>query len=219
LRPKCEVVINFMYEFVNRFAHSDDPDIVATLDPILGGPGWSNRLDPALPRGVAVERLFRQSLKDVGKFRFVVSTRIDRATADRPHFFMAYGTKNREGLKAFRETEYVALREHAKNRANAKEKKRENKSNTVDMFAGHAAEVQETTIDQLVSAEMATASADLMETLRREGSRVFSEVVVQLLERFMLRETNVKAICVDLAAKGESKEHGEVGIISLKIRI
>ena len=47
-RPKCEVVINFMYEFINRFAHSDDPDIVASLDPILGGPGWRDRLDPRL---------------------------------------------------------------------------------------------------------------------------------------------------------------------------
>jgi three-Cys-motif partner protein len=34
LRSKCEVLINFMYEFINRFAYSDDPDTVASLDPI-----------------------------------------------------------------------------------------------------------------------------------------------------------------------------------------
>jgi three-Cys-motif partner protein len=45
IRAKCEVLINFMYEFINRFSYSDDPDIVASLDPILGGPGWSTRLD------------------------------------------------------------------------------------------------------------------------------------------------------------------------------
>lgn len=43
-RPKCEVVINFMYEFVNRFSHSEDEDIIASLNPILGGrvgaAGW-----------------------------------------------------------------------------------------------------------------------------------------------------------------------------------
>src|SRR5262249_28569672 len=44
-RQKCEVLINFMYEFVNRFAHSDSGEIVASLDPILGGPGWRERLD------------------------------------------------------------------------------------------------------------------------------------------------------------------------------
>src|SRR5712671_5186514 len=40
LRAKCEVLINFMYEFINRFAYSDDEDTIASLDPILGGPGW-----------------------------------------------------------------------------------------------------------------------------------------------------------------------------------
>lgn len=51
LRPRCEVLINFMYEFVNRFAHSDDMSIVTSLDRILGGPGWRNRLDPHSPAG------------------------------------------------------------------------------------------------------------------------------------------------------------------------
>jgi three-Cys-motif partner protein len=54
-RPRCEVLINFMYEFINRFAHSDDPVHIASLDPILGGPGWRDRLDKDMPRGMAVE--------------------------------------------------------------------------------------------------------------------------------------------------------------------
>ena len=45
---------------------------------------------------------------------YVISTKIDKSTADRPHFFLAYGTKDRAGLKAFRQTEYDALRGHAK---------------------------------------------------------------------------------------------------------
>jgi three-Cys-motif partner protein len=36
-RAKCEVLINFMYDFVNRFAQSGDETIIASLDPILGG--------------------------------------------------------------------------------------------------------------------------------------------------------------------------------------
>ena len=37
---KCEVLINFMYDFVNRFAYSEDETIIASMNPILGGPGW-----------------------------------------------------------------------------------------------------------------------------------------------------------------------------------
>jgi three-Cys-motif partner protein len=93
-RYKCEVLINFMYDFINRFAYSDDESIIASLAPILGGLDWPNRLDSTLPRGLAVESLFRETLKSVGNFNYVVSTRIDKTTAERPHFFIAYGTKS-----------------------------------------------------------------------------------------------------------------------------
>jgi three-Cys-motif partner protein len=77
-RPKCEVLINFMYDFVNRAASMSDAKTIASLDPILGGPNWQDRLDPALPRGRAVEKLFRDTLQEVGGFDFVISTKIDR---------------------------------------------------------------------------------------------------------------------------------------------
>jgi hypothetical protein len=169
----------------------------------LGGSGWHDRLDTNLPRGPAVEKLFRETLRSVGDFDFVISTRIDKATAERPHFFITYGTKSPDGLKTFRQTEYDAVREHAKNRANAKEKKREERSKTVDLFAGHQAEVQEATIDEIVDEQKQLASADLMATLSRDGPLNFSDVVVGLLQAYMLRETNVKDICADLAMAGK----------------
>ena len=110
-RSKCEVLINFMYDFINRFSYSSDQEIIDSMAPILGGPDWPNRLDADFPRGLAVEKLFRETLKSSGDFRFVVSTKIDKATSERPHFFIAYGTKSADGLKTFRQTEYEALRE------------------------------------------------------------------------------------------------------------
>jgi three-Cys-motif partner protein len=202
-RPKCEVLINFMYAFVHRFVHSDDESTITSLEPILGGPGWRNRLDPNLDRGPATEKLFRETLKAAGNFEFVVSTKIDKATADRPHFFIAYGTKNIEGLKVFRETEYAALREHEKNRANAKEKKREDRSNTMDMFAGYQAKVQEATIDQIVEEQMTLASTELLAVLANAKTLPFRTVLACLLQPYMLRETNVKDICVALAKAGK----------------
>jgi hypothetical protein len=198
-RAKCEVLINFMYDFINRFAYSDDVEIIDSMAPILGGPGWPDRLDPKLPRGLAVEKLFRETLKSAGNFNFVISTRIDKATSERPYFFIAYGTKSPDGLKTFRQIEYDALRKHAKNRANAMEQKREQRLNTTDMFAGHQAEVQEATIDEIVSEQKLLASIRLIEVLSQQGPLKFSRIVIGLLQPFMLRETNVKDICVDLA--------------------
>jgi hypothetical protein len=92
-----------MYAFVHRFVHSDADETIASLNPILGGPGWRDRLDPSLERGPAAEKLFRETLKAVGNFDFVVSTKIDKATTERPHFFITYGAKSLEGLKVFRQ--------------------------------------------------------------------------------------------------------------------
>lgn len=199
LPRKCEVLINFMYEFINRFASSEDAEIVASLNPILGGPGWPDRLNPKLSRGLAVEKLFRETLKSTGNFNFVVSTKIDKATSERPHFFIAFGTKSDEGLKTFRQIEYDALREHAKNRATAKERNREEQSNIVDLFAGYQAQMQEITIDEIVEEQKSLAARELVEILSFFGPASFSTVVGRLLEAYMLRETNIKDICVNLA--------------------
>jgi len=57
-----------MYEFINRFAYSDDPDTVASLDPILGGPwlGQSPSIrtsvaGPAVGKSYFVKRLSRRA--------------------------------------------------------------------------------------------------------------------------------------------------------------
>ena len=202
-RPKCEVLINFMYAFVHRFVHSEDEDTITSLNPILGGAGWRNRLDPRLDRGHAVETLFRETLKAIGDFEFVISTKIDKATTERPHFFIAYGTKSLEGLKAFRQAEYDSLRKHEKNRANAKERLREERTNMSDLFAGHPSSIKEATIDEIVGEQMKLASTTLMVTLSTTLTLPFSSVLVALLEPYMLRETNVKDICVALANAGK----------------
>ena len=144
-------------------------------------------------------------LRQEGNFTYVVSTKIDKSTADRPHFFLAYGTKNRAGLIAFRQTEYDALREHAKNRANAKERRREARTQTADLFAGVEATVQEASIDQLVEEQKKLATGQLLKMLSSGNSMNFADVVDALLQAYMLRETNIKDICVKLAKDGAIK--------------
>ena len=61
-----------------------------------------------------------------------------------------------------------------KNRANAKERIREERTKTMDMFAGHQATVQEATIDEIVEAQMYLASADLMASLDESSVPVFA---------------------------------------------
>ncbi len=190
--PKCEVLINFMYGHVSRFVEHPDEKIIASLDPILGGPGWQTRLDAKLKPGLAVEKLFRDSLQTAGQFAFVVSTKIDKATQDRPHFFIAYGTKDRRGLIAFRETEFRALKLHARNRSEAKLRERQKRTADQDMFASHDADVREDSINDLVDEQKVLAKARAIELIESRGPMAFARLVDHILPEFMLRVTNVK---------------------------
>jgi hypothetical protein len=65
------------------------------------------------------------------------------------------------------------------------------------------AEVQATTVDDIVEEQKTLASGDLFSVLQRFGPMPFSQVCVLLLQAHMLRVTNVKDICVALAKAGK----------------
>jgi hypothetical protein len=181
-----------------------DEKIVASFDHIFGGPGWQSRLDPTMDTGPAAEKLFRETLKAAGKFSYVVSTRIDKSTQERPHFFLEFGTKDRAGLKAFRETEYKALREHARHRSAAMTRKRDDRANTASLFADFEAAQKEASVNDLVDEQKSLAKEMLLKMLSTAPAGIgFVGVLDAMLQAFMLRETNVKDMCLELAKKGK----------------
>ncbi len=129
-------------------------------------------------------------------------TKIDKSTENRPHFFLAYATTNRAGLKAFREIEYKALHEHARARSAAMMRKRQTKSGTAELFAEFEAAYREASIDEVVTEQMQLAKESLSQMLGEAKLLPFTNVVDALLQAFMLRETNVKDVCVELAREG-----------------
>jgi three-Cys-motif partner protein len=196
-----EVLINFMYDFVNRAAAMNDPKTIASLDPILGGPGWKSRLKGDIPLGQEIERTFRNVLKQAGGFKYVLSTRIDKPTADRPHFCMAYGTRASAGLIAFREVEASALRGHQQLRAKAKQTKREIRTGQNELFRSDL--IPETSFEQFVEENIQAAKKWILALLREKNKSIqFGVLVLQVMELFALRETNVKDACVQLANDG-----------------
>jgi three-Cys-motif partner protein len=196
-----EVLINFMYDFVNRAAAMEDPKTIASLDPILGGPGWKTRLQHDVPLGQEIERTFRNVLKQAGAYKYVLSTRIDRPTADRPHFCIAYGTRASAGLKAFREVESSALRGHQHLRARAKQVKRETRTGQNELF--NADLIPDNSFDEIVQENSQLARNWIVTRLEgRRTSIQFGVLLLNVLELFALRETNVKDVCVQLANDG-----------------
>lgn len=199
-----EVLLNFMYDFVSRFTASSDHKTLASFDGILGQ-GWQQRLDPLLPREEGLIALFSEQFRQAGGFRHVLSTPIEKIS-ERTHFHIVYGTRSAEGLAAYRDVEHAALKDHDMRRAFARETIRENKTGQTDMFgAESAASFAQMSAD----AQFASIKVQAKDWLREQlpnCPKPFSEVWPQMLDRFMVRKTDAKDICVELAKAGEIKE-------------
>ena len=209
-----EVLINMMYDYINRFTGDDRPEIEASFDPILGGPGWKERLDLNLPPGEAVVKLFREELKKVGAFEYVTATGIDKVTAERLHYFIAYGTRSPKGVRVFREAEWKALRAYDYTRKAVRIDRKVDQSGQGFLFeAGDLSGDSDVAV--IVEESKKLAKAELVDDIKKHTGHPlpFHAVCTAILQDFTLRETNVKDFCVELAAddviKATWKEYGK----------
>jgi three-Cys-motif partner protein len=199
-----EILLNFMSSFINRFVQWDDPKNVATFNGIFGS-GWGVRLNAALPRDQQIQGLFSEQFQRSGKFSHVLFTPIEKLS-DQTHFCLVYGTRNASGLEAYRDVEYVAMKEHGLRRDQARQLKSENKSGQKNLFS--AAELQTTApIDSQIVEFREQAKIWLREELVRNGRAFpFSQVWEAMIDTFMLRKTEAKKVCVEMAREGIIKE-------------
>jgi three-Cys-motif partner protein len=194
-----EVLLNFMYDFINRFTASADPTLIASFDGILGH-NWQTRLDQALPREEALLNLFREEFAKAGNFDHVLMTPIEKVSA-RTHFHIVYGTRSNAGLAAYRDVEAAALRDHDMRRAVAKEEK----SAQFALFP--AAMTSEMLFEQQNSLIRSEAKRWVSDRLRSGSAPVrFADLWPLILENFALRVTDAKQICHELGKQGIIKE-------------
>jgi len=203
-RPRSEVLINFMYDHFNRFLNVDDPSLEEQRTDLLGI-GWRERVHDLVQagdlrtRGEILTELYRERLKSVGDFRYAVTTKIEKATMDRPHFFLAYGTRNSTGLETYRGIEMKALRLQESVRRVAKDLKAED--STKQLGLGLIDET-ETVSDRLVDDEMENAKTAIVNNLSKFESSPYELLKNAVMERFILSRPLVNKIVAELADQG-----------------
>jgi three-Cys-motif partner protein len=100
--PSCEVLINFMYEEVNRFvSHPDHP---ATFDRLFGTDRWRRVLGihDKIARKELLHDLYVNQLREQAGARYVRSfeMRNDKEVTD---YFLFFATNNRKGIQKMKE--------------------------------------------------------------------------------------------------------------------
>lgn len=100
--PRCEVLITFMYEEINRFlAHPDHP---ATFDSLFGNGAWRACLQQVHPP--ARERCIRdayQSQLSAAGIRYIRTFKM-RNRDDRTDYFLFFGSNSITGLAKMKES-------------------------------------------------------------------------------------------------------------------
>jgi three-Cys-motif partner protein len=196
---RSEVLINFMYDHINRFRDHVDPSIIGSLAPIMGGPDWQERLDPNEPdRAVATMRLARQVLKESSGYAHTCSTMINREIRDRPHFALMIGTNKPVGIRTFRDVERKALRVYESKRQRSKEAV--NPAKAAPLLEG--LDLPDTFDAYLEATRLNAKDVLKRQLLAREKEISFGQIWLRVCAAVPLTVSDVKDICVDLAKEG-----------------
>lgn len=138
-RPQSEVVINLMYDFINRFIEHPNERISDKLNKTLPGPDWREAIkgvsaDAPAAREAIITGTFAAALKSIGKFRYAPTLRIRRPGHERTLYHLVYGTRSPVGLAVFRESQVKALGAEADVQSAVKSDKRESRTGMAGLF-------------------------------------------------------------------------------------
>jgi len=105
-RPRCEVLITFMYEEINRFlSHPEQPE---NYDALFGSTAWRRALDMdnSKRRKRFLHDLYQGQLRAQCRVRYVRSFEMMNA-GNRTDYFLLFGTNNIAGLKKMKEAMWM----------------------------------------------------------------------------------------------------------------
>lgn len=102
--PKCECLISFMYESINRFLSHPDPGIQSLMDELFGTDRWreiADIVDPAVRKDRLLQ-LYTSQLKAAASLSHArIFEMINEG--NRTEYFLIFGTKSDLGLSKMKE--------------------------------------------------------------------------------------------------------------------
>jgi three-Cys-motif partner protein len=195
-RERGEVLINFMYDYYNRFKN------VASMEELMGGP---------IPNDLSEEGtldLYRERLRKAGRFKHVTTTRILKRTAERSYFYLVYGTRHIRGLEEFRNVEKQAVAEQESVRFDAKLEEQLSRAPTPDMFGAPDETQRERSFANAQDKQRDKARRLILEELARRESVPFDDVYGSLLEMPLMWESAIKNVIKEMGKRGEIEVEG-----------
>jgi three-Cys-motif partner protein len=137
-RPNSETLVNFMFDFANRFAGKDlIPALEDWLSATKGEESWRAEVAglAGIQREEKIESLAAESLRLGGGYTYAPVISVDKVLHDRTLYKLILLSRRVEGLKVFRDCQCQALSAQAKARSAVKAKVRASATAMSDLFA------------------------------------------------------------------------------------
>jgi three-Cys-motif partner protein len=190
-----EIMVNFIYDFINRFINYPEPANEQSLDKFFGTRDWRG-IREAMDREEASVELYGNQLQKAGGYTYVTSTRILKPLYDRAYFHLIYGTRNPKGILEFRKVEKQTVKEQDEVWAAAQQMYRETKTGQAEFAFGLSQD-----LSQAIQAErvdrLKQAQARLFEILK-QGPVPFERLQPMILETPLVWKSDLDSMLMNL---------------------
>ena len=189
-----EVMINFMYDFINRFLGFQNASNEGSLDRCFGTPTW-RPIREAPDRESAIVNLYMEQVRSTGGFPYVTSSRILKPLHARAYFHLIYATRNPKGMEEFRKVERKVVTEQDNIRGAAQREHREQRSGQpeFDFALDHPSNAFQVERTQ----QLRMAKATIIELLRR-GPMQYEILQPLILQLRLVWKSDVNKILADM---------------------
>jgi three-Cys-motif partner protein len=136
--PRTEVLINFMFDFANRFAGTDRmPKLVDWLSTVAPGPEWQSSIDKLGPadREDYITDMARTAIARMGGYEYRPAITVDKIESNRALYKLILLTRHPLGLRVFRDAQANALEVQAGQRSRIHAEKRIAQTNQGELLA------------------------------------------------------------------------------------
>ena len=206
MRLRGEILINFMFDHINRFLEHDSQEIAQQMDELMGSSEWrslfSARLDAGMGREDAILETYKEQLKKVGGYKFVSSIRIMKPNSERSYFHLVYGTQALPGIQAFSRVEKKAAEEQRLVRSKVSERTNLEKSAQMPMFSLDEMPLRQSWFDVERASAIARARRLFERRLRAQTRLEYDNLLGPMIELSLVWESDVKSIIAEFEKEG-----------------
>lgn len=190
LRLRGEVVINFMYDFLQRFVDDGRPNIRKSQDLVFGDSNWRGEVNYLIQRGFpreeAVAKVYESRVSEAGGYDYYTHTPILRPDKDRVHFYLAYFSNHHRGLEKFKESEKRVAKIQNEKRNEVRRRKfyeqRAKKSGIEDLWGPSDQDPSNSALDEIRARNLSRARDDAHDFLKAKLEITFRELELQMIQ-------------------------------------